>query len=433
MNPQTPNYFEPRNFNVNSTHPLIQNSQEYLYYKKFVSIHSEDRDIIKYPNASDFEIELPEDMLNVSQITLVNWSFPSNYNVFSVNNENVLLSFTINNPYEPQNVTENQEYYIRIFNALMYNKDIPYTFEIESGFYNPTQMTTELTNKMNYIVTRIITKYFEKQIIEDPSGGWETTLNQFNTNGGYNRFVVVYNAVTGKIWFGNTTDPFNILSALSLLQDKLSNSVKCNSSKTVPNYSNYGLPSNLGLARDIEYSTNSPEGNSASFEIINGIFIPRFFYGSVLPGDNGFWLLPNPELPESKVHWIEPPYKINLMGDAYFYIELAGNNCIDETLPFNANKFTATTNQTNGVVNSSFAKISIPCTPISQWFDKMSVPYKYYYPPAERIRKFKIKLRYHNGSLVDFGVFNYSLLFQFTLLVPQIGRNTKSLTISGVP
>ena len=42
------------NFNVNSSHPLIQSSQEYMYYKKFVSIHSEDRDIIRYPNSAEF-------------------------------------------------------------------------------------------------------------------------------------------------------------------------------------------------------------------------------------------------------------------------------------------------------------------------------------------------------------------------------------------
>ena len=45
-------------YNTNQSHPLIPSSQEYLFYKKYVSIHSEDRDIIKYPNASFFEIEL---------------------------------------------------------------------------------------------------------------------------------------------------------------------------------------------------------------------------------------------------------------------------------------------------------------------------------------------------------------------------------------
>ena len=69
--------------NTNANHPIIPSSQEYLFYKKYVSIHSEDRDILKYPNSSEFEITLPEDLLNVSSLRLVNWSFPSNYNTFS--------------------------------------------------------------------------------------------------------------------------------------------------------------------------------------------------------------------------------------------------------------------------------------------------------------------------------------------------------------
>jgi hypothetical protein len=40
-------------------------------------------------------------------------------------------------------------------------------------------------------------------------------------------------------------------------------------------------------------------------------------------------------------------------------------------------------------------------------------------PPAERIRKLKLKFRYHNGELVDFNGLPFSILLQFTLLAPQ--------------
>jgi hypothetical protein len=85
---------------------------------------------------------------------------------------------------------------------------------------------------------------------------------------------------------------------------------------------------------------------------------------------------------------------------------------------------TTTTNKTNGVVNSAFAKISIPTTPISQWFDDDSGPYKFYYPPAERMRKLAIRFRYHDGQLVDFGQFNFSFTLEFTLQLPQILRDS---------
>ena len=43
-------------FNLSSSHPLIPNSNQYYIDKKYVSIHSEDRDIIKYPRSGEFEI-----------------------------------------------------------------------------------------------------------------------------------------------------------------------------------------------------------------------------------------------------------------------------------------------------------------------------------------------------------------------------------------
>ena len=58
-------------FNVNTNHPIIPNSQEYTIYKQYVSIHSEDRDIKKYPSSSMFEIELPQDYLNISSVKFI--------------------------------------------------------------------------------------------------------------------------------------------------------------------------------------------------------------------------------------------------------------------------------------------------------------------------------------------------------------------------
>jgi hypothetical protein len=115
------------------------------------------------------------------------------------------------------------------------------------------------------------------------------------------------------------------------------------------------------------------------------------------------------------------------MGPSYFYMELAGNNCIDETAPYAVNKFTLSNNVTNGITNSSFAKLGIPTTPISQWFDKESLPYKMYWPPAERMRKLSIRFRYHNGQLVSFGAFPYSFAIEFTTLIPNQPRRINNI------
>ena len=417
-------------YNVNTSHPLIPNSQEYIFYKKYVSIHSEDRDVIKYPNSSEFEIELPEDYLNVSAIKLVQWTFPANYTTFSSTNGNNYLGFQITNPYNPGQFSVSNDLSFRIFEAL-YNSNKDYLFIIEDGFYNPIQMSTELTNKFNFAVTERITNYFKKQIIDNPGDGWELTLEQFIVGGGYNRFIVVYNNVSLNLWFGNRADGFKILNEIGDIETILGDIC---TRQRLPDFSSYGLPSYLGLTKCNQVSISSfPSGSQANLEpnfsiTYSGKEVPRFYYGDVTPGDNGYWLLPL-DLSGCEVHWIEAPYKLNIMGDAFLYMELNGHNCIDETKPYNISRFTFETNQTNGVVNSSFAKLAVPSTPLSQWFDRDSVPYKLYYPPAERIRRLRIRIRYHNGQLASFGVFNFSFMLEFTLQVPQILRTSNSIVV----
>ena len=394
--------YASKTYNVNTTHPLIPSTQNYQFYRQYVSIHSEDRDVLKYPNSNSFEIELPEDLLNVSTIRLTNWSFPSNYDSFSSNNLNVTMTFKISSPYNPGENSVSNSLYEKIFECLFLSSTENFGITIETGFYNPTQMVTELTNKFNLAVTERITAYFT-------SNNYTTELAQFEAAGGYTNFIIVYNFVSQKIWFGNTSDGFTLTNETQLEKYTSPDFYYCGSKSVAPDFSNWGLPGNLGLSRC----------NTVS---VTGTDTPRFFYGDVFPGDNGYWLLPNPILSGSKVNWVECPNKINLMGPAYFYMELAGFNCIDETQPYNASPYTFSNSSTNGIVNSSFAKIAIPTTPISQWFDRDQVPYKQFLPPAERIRKLQFLLRYHNGALVDFGTFEYSFTLEFLTLIPQQGK-----------
>jgi hypothetical protein len=402
-------------YNTSTNHPLIPNANDYIIYKKYVSIHSEDRDILKYPNSNQFEIEMPEDITNIYSLRLINWTFPSNYNSFSSANSNITLFFKITNPYNPGANMVFNPLEQAIFTALFLTSNELYEFTIQEGFYNPTQMVTELQNKFNFTVTQRVKKYLTANALT-------TELAQFNAQGGYNKFVIVFNSVSSKIWYGNTCDEFMIANEALSLIDTLTDNLFCASKAQLPEFDNWGLPGNLGLSR---CNTTAISINDST---TGESFTPRFFYGDVNAGDNGFWLVPDPTLTGSVVYFIEPPFKINLMGPAYFYMELNGNNCIDETSPYAVNKYTLSNNTTNGVANSAFAKIGIPTTPISQWFDKESLPYKLYWPPAERMRKLSIKLRYHNGQLVNFGAFPYSFAIEFTTLLPNQPRRINPIT-----
>lgn len=389
---------------MTTAHPLIKNANQYFYEKKYISIHSEDRDITKYPNSSEFEIILPQEYLNVASACLYSWSFPANYNVFSVSYYNVEMVFSFLNIFK---FKERPDY-----DALLALVGKEFTIEIEPGFYNPDQMCIELTNKLNSKVTTLI--------------GFE-----------YIYFQVVYNSVEQKLSFGNQLDQFMINNESSAYANDLLVVTNCFRKNQLPDFAKWGLPSYLGFTRcnatayDVEeYLTKFPAGNGPVNIDLNRM-LPRFFYGDAVPnsGDNGYWLQPvvgldaSDNIIESSPYFLEAPFKISFMGPAYIYMEVDGWNCIDETSPYNLSNYTIHTNNTNGVVNSSFAKIPVSSTPISQWFDSNSASYKYWNPVAERISKLKVKFRYHNGNLVEFGDFEYSFTIELNMLRPQQERS----------
>lgn len=383
--------------NVNTNHPIIYNSQNYYLYRKYVSIHSQDRDTTKYPNSSTFEIELPQDYLNVHSLTIFNWTFPANYDTFSSLRNNTTMTFQINNPYNPSQSIPLQS---AVYEALFSNINNNYTVEITRGTYTYPQMVTELTNKFNYAVTKYIIEYFQ-------TNGYDSLIPNYF----YNEFVITYNDVKKNIWFGNKSSGFILTNSTQILDNKNRLKADCRyGGNTLPDDSNYGLPIYLGL--------NSFDESSNPVDNLNDI---RFYYQTE---NDGYWIQPNP-LTGSTVYFVEAPNKANLLFNNYFYMELAGYNCIDETSPYNFSKFTIVTNQTNGVVDASFMKFAIQSQPVSQWFNSnytTNFPYKYFNPPAERIRKLSVRLRYHDGTLVDFGKFNYSFTLEMSLLSAQINK-----------
>ena len=416
--------------NTNQNHPIQQNSQNYLSYKKYVSIHSEDRDALSFPSSAEFEIELPEDITNISTMKLVDWSFPSNYDTFSVLNSNITIIFKFTNIYNPNDSSYALE--TAIYQALTaYTEN--YYVTIEEGFYNPTQLAKELTNKFNEAVTKVMIDYLNNNPV------LTYLLDSFIASGGYNRFIIVYNNVSQKIWFGNKADSFELLNELIFISNcEVNEQLLCKKSQ-VPDFSNWGLPGNLGLTRcntsslpPVNLITNEDGTVNSNYIVVNNYV--RFYYGDVIVNDdNGFWLTPATDLsgnilPNTVVQFIECPYKINIFGPSYMYMEIFKYNCIDETQPYNISKFTLTTNETNGIVNSAFAKIPIVSTPTSQFYDGPSNSYKFFDPPVERIRRLKFRLRYHNGELVKFGVFEYTFTLEFTTLLPMINRSVNIST-----
>lgn len=393
-------------FNTSTNHPLIPNANEYMYERQYVSIHSEDRNCLRFPSSSEFEVELPQDYCNVQAVRLDSWTFPANYNTFSLLQNNVAIVFEINNPYNPSDFMVDNKLLAIIADALYAFKGQEFIALIEEGFYNPFQIATELTNRMNNAVSVYLSYYISENNPE--------LIEEFNLSGGYDQFVVVYNEVAQNLWFGNKSSDFIIPNDSTIYLNNILKDAIC-FRQEYSEFVNWGLPAYLGFTRCISTATVA----------VNGAY-PRFFYGDVISGDNGFWLLPDSQyLGNNKsipVYYLKAPAKINLMGNAYFYLEIDGMNTIDELIPYSVNYVTTKTNESLSVVKSAFAKIAVTTTPLSQWFDRDSGPSKVYNPPAERIRRLRFKLRYHNGAPVEFGKFDFSILLEFIIFRPQQQR-----------
>lgn len=366
-------------FNLSTSHNLIPNSQQYMLQYKYVTINSDDRDIKKFPNSAEFEIELPQDYINVQTVKLSSYSFPRNFDVFSQFQNNTSFIFTIA-PYYKVGIT-----------TILAESSL-FTMQIEYGSYSPQQMAQELTNKMNAIVTTYI-----------------KTLNASALD--YQDFIVKYHEVNDKLWFGNKNSEFTLNNGSDLYDELLIESnAYCLKRSTYNQYVYWGLPYYLGFKQiDI-----------ASLPVIHDDI---FFYM-----ETPTWIEPTINGANSFV--VKTDYKINLKPPNHFFMEIVGMNNIDETMPMTGNlKMTTNkecaktqSNDTNGIVNACFAKISTSLQPSPDWVTTNTEPYMIYNPPLEKLRRLRIRFRYHNNMLVNFENNEFSFILQFGLFMSQNER-----------
>jgi hypothetical protein len=202
--------------------PIINREQNYVLDRKLISIHSEDRDITKWPNANTFEIMLPEPILNVQSMRIVQTTFPGNFYTFSNDYQNTKLSFSINNT--------------------------SHTIVIEEGYYTPDQMTFELMNLMNSAI------------------GVDASFNVF------------YDQVGQKYWFGHTDFSFNLNFCNQMIYDFS----HCEQPIVWNNHSKWGLPYYLGFNKKCYSSITDLSGRSFDYScpsnttVINAAIIKHY-------------------------------------------------------------------------------------------------------------------------------------------------------------
>ncbi len=364
--------------NTRSNHQLIQREQTYVLDRKLVTIHSNDRDIKKWPFSNNFEVTLPEALINVDSMRLSEAKLPSNYYSFSNELQNTKMVFSL---------TSVNAGWVSPYQSLLQNAvtgEYLFLVEIQSGFYTPVQLASELTYKMNKVVS-----------------------DYLGANGAYDKFVVFHDDVAMKFRFGNSADGFVLR-----FDERMTYVVnQCEQANAWDRYTEWGLGSYIGFNKKEPYYSVIP---SDVAETAVGWTTPQTTW------------LPTPTAPfVGKPHLVIAPSVYNLLGESTVYMEIDRYNHIDELVPFPQNTNGLYNNDYNGSVNSAFAKLPLTSVPYTQVFESMNsniVSSTHFSPPLERVQKLRFRFRNHLGLLMDFQDFPFNFTLEFNCLRNEIGK-----------
>jgi len=369
--------------NLNNTHQLIQRQQNYVLERKLVSIHSEDRDIKKWPNSNHFEILLPEPILNVQSMRLLDILIPVNFYSFSTTLQNTKLYFSVIP--SPSIMGSQPDLYNDLSNSLIN----PFEITIQEGFYAANELATEIENRMNARIQDISSTY------------------------SYNYFKTYYDNVAQKIWFGNTRDGFNLEFQLQSKYDMPNN-------ENIVDWNNY---TKWGLGFYLGYDKQKYTATSSTKDIVFNYTTATDSQGvkQHLP----YTWLSTTDSSSNTVYYSKPPYILKLNGDKCIYLELNKYNSYDELYPFSQATTNVLNNDFGGKVNSAFAKIMITTTPFNESFESSNGflnNMSFFNPPMERLSKLEFKFRYHNGRLVDFQKYPFHFTVEVNTLRNEISK-----------
>jgi len=194
-------------------HNLIDRVQNYTLDRKILSIDTDDRDISKYPNPSEFEISCPQIYTNVESIRILN------------------INFT-NKIYNISEYLQNNKFYISINNTS-------HLITIQDGIYTPTLIQNTLQN----------------------------LLIQYSST-----FIVQFNDVNNKIYFSDTSKPFTINFLIDISYNNFYN-FNCNNYNKIINNNIYQQQNKWGLGFLLGFDkllyTSSPINNYNAFSYNN--------------------------------------------------------------------------------------------------------------------------------------------------------------------
>jgi hypothetical protein len=107
---------------MNYNHPLIKTSHNFVLDRKVLFIDSNDRDVERWPSASEFEINCPQNYTNVESLRLSSIMLPNFF----------------------YNISEQ----LRTNKMIVELSGTHYDIKLDDGYYNYTQLATALQSKL---------------------------------------------------------------------------------------------------------------------------------------------------------------------------------------------------------------------------------------------------------------------------------------------
>jgi len=396
-----------------------------------MTIHSEDRDINKWPYSNNFAIELPVTLHQLHSINVSNINISENIYIFTNDYQNTKLKFSIQTlkqeaPWaediskanteatteanteatteanteatteatteantEATTVATTEATTVANLNKI---KNFIFEIEINEGNYYNSQMCLFIQNIMNLAVTKELRKL----------PGYEKCK--------YNNFKVYYDNISSKIWFGNTHDSF-ILHFDTSCDYILKNTQQPNVWKQ---YTNWGLPSYLGFKKQSYKSANSAanisydnckEYNDISVNIDPDIGVNFFGQSNnIISGEP--WL--------SKTgYFVRAPLVSKVEIKPTYYLEIEKYNNMLELEPYSEATSNVYNNDYSGRVNSSIASFRTDYGVTCGGHIELT-------PEKDNFPKLKLKFRHHDGRLIEFKDYPISVSLSMNILeVPR--------------
>lgn len=231
-------------------------------------------------------------------------------------------------------------------------------------------------------------------VLDDGYYSISNLVNSLNNDLSVNliNIKVKHNEVNNKIYFGHDNSGFSLIfNSQDLVYNNCYNS---NYNNIYKQHSKWGLGAILGFNKDTV--TSKKESNKNNFNY-----------------DNTEWV-------SSDNNIIEPLKAVDLDEYQNIYIEVDKLNKSDEIKPYIVDKIN---NTNSGIMNSFFAKVPIIKNDNNQSINTKDFCIEgvsYFQPPLEKISKLKIKIRYHNGLLVDLQNYNISMTFEINQIRNEI-------------